>query len=347
MSVNNGMAGHEMLTTVSDEASGLEAIIAVHSTARGPAFGGCRYWHYVDRESAIVDAQRLAEGMSLKNALADLPFGGGKAVILRTARQPDREALFKAYGRFVAAQNGRYITAEDVGTTVADMQAVASQTRFVSGLNGEGAHGGNPSPKTALGVFVSIRSAARLVLQRADLDGLEVAVQGLGSVGWELCRLLAGAGCRLQVADMNPALTAMAVESFGARACTTDEILFADADVLAPCALGAVLNPATVDRIRARVVAGAANNQLLTIADGDALHARGVFYLPDYLVNAGGIVSVVREYQWGAGERAITDEVRKIAQRVEELIDRVDRSALAPARVADAWARSLLVAAKD
>ncbi|WP_241695908.1 Glu/Leu/Phe/Val family dehydrogenase [Solimonas terrae] len=334
---------HESLAAVSDRASGLEAIVAIHSTARGPAFGGCRYWHYENRDAAIRDARRLAEGMSLKNALADLPFGGGKAVIIRNPRQTDRQALFSRFGRFVESLEGRYVTAEDVGTTEADMAAIAAQTPYVSGLKTAKTYGGNPSPKTALGVFVAIRSGVRQVLNRRDLDGLVVAVQGLGSVGWDLCRLLAGAGCKLIVADINPAVAAKAVEQFGANTCEPDAILFQDADVLAPCALGGVLNVDSIPKIRAKLIAGAANNQLQSITDGDSLHKAGIYYLPDFLVNAGGIVSAVREYQGKLGEQQVIEEVERIGQRVEELVARVARLDLAPARAADAWARSLLV----
>ncbi|MBT9501914.1 MAG: Glu/Leu/Phe/Val dehydrogenase [Burkholderiaceae bacterium] len=335
---------HERVLLASDEATGLKTILAVHSTARGPAFGGCRFWTYGNDQAALTDALRLAQGMSLKNALADLPFGGGKAVILKPAGDFDRAALFAAFGRAVQSLNGAYITAEDVGTTTADMRVVQQNTPFVSGIPRDGAFGGDPSPKTAWGVFVSIEAGVKLHLKRESLAGVRVALQGLGAVGWHLAEFLHMAGAKLVVADVDAAKVTRAQEKFGATAVGINEILSADVDVLAPCALGAVLNAQTVPQVRARLIAGAANNQLATVQDGDALHARGVMYLPDYLVNAGGIISVAREYRNEGEETAVMVEVTKIAERVAELLERVALSSGGtPARVADAWARSKLV----
>ncbi|HRI18161.1 MAG TPA: Glu/Leu/Phe/Val dehydrogenase dimerization domain-containing protein [Burkholderiaceae bacterium] len=345
-----GEAPHERVLLVSDPAAGLQAILAVHSTARGPAFGGCRFWSYADDAAALTDALRLSHGMSLKNALADLPFGGGKAVILKPAGAFDREALFAAFGRAVASLEGRYITAEDVGTTTADMRVVQRHTGNVSGIPREdGAFGGDPSPWTALGVFVSIEAGAQRVFGCASLAGLHVAVQGLGAVGMHLASMLHAAGARLTVADVDAGRAAEAGRRFGANVVGTDAILGVSADVLAPCAMGAVLDARSIAALRVRLVAGAANNQLATPADGDRLHARGVTYLPDYLVNAGGIVSVAREFR-GEGEASAVDaEVRRIGARVVELLDRVDaargRPGATPARIAGDWARSKLVAA--
>jgi leucine dehydrogenase len=319
----------------------------VHSTARGPGFGGCRFWTYADEASALTDALRLSQGMSLKNAMADLPFGGGKAVILKPAGWQDeptqREALFAAFGRAVQSLGGSYLTAEDVGTTTADMRVVQRQTGFVSGIPREGAFGGDPSPKTAWGVFVAIRAAVQRRLQRESLGGVRVALQGLGAVGMHLAAFLHEADAQLVVADVNAARTAHAQAHFGAQVLPVDQILAADVDVLAPCALGAVLNARSVPAVRAAIVAGAANNQLATAADGDALAARGVLYLPDYLVNAGGIVSVAREYHGEGEERAVMAEVSLIADRVLELLERSATSGRTPARESDAWARSKLV----
>jgi leucine dehydrogenase len=341
-----GETPHERVLLVADPAAGLQAILAVHSTARGPAFGGCRFWSYADGASALTDALRLSHGMSLKNALADLPFGGGKAVILKPAGAFDREALFAAFGCAVASLEGRYITAEDVGTTTADMRVVQRHTDCVSGIPREdGTFGGDPSPWTALGVFVSIEAGVRRVLGRDSLAGVSVAVQGLGAVGMHLASMLHAAGARLTVADVNAARAAEAGKRFGASVVGTDAILAVPADVLAPCAMGAVLDARSIAALQVKLVAGAANNQLATPADGDRLHARGIAYLPDYLVNAGGIVSVAREFR-GEGETAKVDaEVRRIGARVHELLDRVAAEQQTPARVADAWARSKLVAA--
>lgn len=340
---------HERVLLVSDPDSGLKAILAVHSTARGPGFGGCRFWTYGDEASALTDALRLSQGMSLKNAMADLPFGGGKAVILKPADWTDeparREALFAAFGRAVQSLGGAYLTAEDVGTTTADMRVVQRHTGFVSGIPREGAFGGDPSPKTAWGVFVAIRAAVQRQLQRDGLDGVSVALQGLGAVGMHLAEFLHQAGARLVVADVNDTRVQQARERFGATVLPVDAILAAEVDVLAPCALGAVMNARSIPGVKARIVAGAANNQLATPADGDALAARGILYLPDYLVNAGGIISVAREYRGEGEEQAVMAEVSRIGDRVLELLDRAAASGRTPARESDAWARSKLIRA--
>lgn len=340
---------HERVLLVADPDSGLKAILAVHSTARGPGFGGCRFWTYADEASALTDALRLSQGMSLKNAMADLPFGGGKAVILKPAGWQDtperREALFTAFGRAVQSLGGTYLTAEDVGTTTADMRVVQRETRFVSGIPREGAFGGDPSPKTAWGVFVAIRAAVQRQLQRDALAGVSVAIQGLGAVGMHLAAFLHDAGATLVVADVNAARVDEAQARFGAQVLPVEQILAAEVDVLAPCALGAALNARTIPTLRARIVAGAANNQLATAADGDTLAARGILYLPDYLVNAGGIVSVAREYRGEGEEQAVMAEVSRIGERVLELLDRSAASGRTPARESDAWARAKLVKA--
>ncbi|MBB4843984.1 leucine dehydrogenase [Paucibacter oligotrophus] len=338
-----GQAAHERVLLAADEQTGLKAILAVHSTARGPAFGGCRFWTYDNELAALNDALRLSQGMSLKNALADLPFGGGKAVIIKPAGHFDRPALFAAFGRAVESLQGAYITAEDVGTTTADMLGMQAQTQYVSGIPRAGAFGGDPSPKTAWGVFVSIQAGVRLQLGRESLEGVRVALQGLGAVGWHLAEFLHKAGAKLVVADVDAAKVARAQAELGAQAVGVLEILKADVDVLAPCALGASLNAQTIPQIRAQLIAGAANNQLATVEDGDALQQRGICYLPDYLVNAGGIVSVAREYRNEGEESAVMAEVSRIGERVAELLERVKREDSTPARVADAWARSKLV----
>ncbi|HEY1090909.1 MAG TPA: Glu/Leu/Phe/Val dehydrogenase dimerization domain-containing protein [Burkholderiaceae bacterium] len=338
-----GQAPHERVLLAADEQTGLKAILAVHSTARGPAFGGCRFWQYDNEQAALTDALRLSQGMSLKNALAALPFGGGKAVIIKPAQIKDRGALFAAFGRAVQSLQGAYITAEDVGTTTADMLGMQAHTQFVSGIPRAGAFGGDPSPKTAYGVFVSIQAGVREVLGRNSLDGVRVALQGLGAVGWHLAEYLHKAGAKLVVTDIDAAKVARAQEQFGAQAVGIHEILAADVDVLAPNALGATLNAQSIPTLRATLVAGAANNQLATPADGDALHERGITYLPDYLVNAGGIISVAREYRNEGEEQAVMAEVARIAERVSELLARVKAENSTPARVADDWARSLLV----
>ena len=338
-------APHERVLIASDEATGLRTLIAVHNTARGPGFGGCRFWAYENDLAALHDAQRLSQGMSYKNALSDLPFGGGKAVIVKPKGEFNREQLFAAFARAVDSLQGAYITAEDVGTTTADMRVVQRHTAYVSGIPREGAFGGDPSPKTAWGVFVSVQAGAKAVLGRSDLQGLTVAIQGLGAVGWHLAEYLHQAGARLTVADIDPAKTAKAQAQFGATVVGVDQILAAPVDVLAPCALGASLNAATIPTLQAKLVCGAANNQLALPSDGNLLADRGIAYLPDYLVNAGGIISVAREYRGEGEEQAVMAEVSRIAERVTELLARIKVSGRTPAAEADAWAQSLLVRA--
>lgn len=327
---------HEQILVSADAPSGLRCIVAIHSTARGPGFGGCRMWDYASDQAALADALRLSQGMSLKNALANLPFGGAKAVIFKPAAPFDRDRLFSAFGDAVNAAAGRYITAEDVGSTVQDMRVVMQKTAFVSGIARAAGFGGDPSPMTALGVFVAIREGLSLHLRR-PLRGATIAVQGLGAVGMNLCERLHDAGARLVVADLNEEREAAARSRFDARIAGLGDILTEPCDVLAPCALGAVLNGDVVPALRAAIVCGAANNQLAGPADGDALQARGILYLPDYLVNAGGIVSVAREYLRQGNAQSVIAEVEEIGPRVRELMERAGKHA--PGRVADAWAR--------
>lgn len=336
-------APHERVLIAADAESGLRTMIAVHSTARGPAFGGCRLWAYENDLAAHHDALRLSQGMSMKNALAGLPFGGGKAVIVKPKGEFDRTKLFAAFARAVDSLQGAYITAEDVGTTTADMRGVQALTKYVSGIPREGAFGGDPSPKTAWGVFVSIEAGAKAVLGRSDLQGLKVAIQGLGAVGWHLAEFLHKAGAKLVVADIDAAKTAKAQAQFGAEVVTVEQILAVPCDVLAPCALGASLNASSIPTLQARLICGAANNQLALPHDGDELAKRGITYLPDYLVNAGGIISVAREYRGEGEEGAVMAEVSRIAERVQELLQRIKSSGRTPAAEADAWAQSLLV----
>lgn len=329
---------HERVMLVTDEKTGLRAIIAIHSTARGPAFGGCRYWSYGSDLAAMEDALRLSRGMSLKNAMADLPFGGGKAVILRGDGQHERKAMYQSFGRAVQGLSGTYITGEDVGTSVSDMLAVREVTPYAAGIPRPDGFGGNPSPKTALGVFAAIERGALHVFGAPELSGLRVAVQGLGAVGWALAERLHRAGCKLVVADIDDSRTAAARRAFNAVVVAVDDIATQDVDILAPCALGATLHRNSIPALHARLVAGAANNQLATNDDGDALHERGIAYLPDYLVNAGGIISCVREYEGGFTEADVDAEVLRIADRVDSLFVRASKAGEPLSRAADHWA---------
>jgi leucine dehydrogenase len=332
--------GHERVVFGHDEPTGLRSIIAIHSTVLGPSAGGCRMWPYASTSEAITDVLRLSRGMSYKNAMAGLPFGGGKAVIIGDSRKAKSAELFQAFGRFVGSLGGRYITAEDVGTTTADMEQVARATQFVSGLGRKaGEAGGDPAPKTALGVFLGLKAAVKFRFGRSELQGLSVAIQGVGGVGYHLCRLLAAEGVKLRVADVQPAATQRASDEFNAVTVPVESVLAEEVDVLAPCAMGAILNAESIPHIRARVVAGAANNQLAEERDGTALQAAGVLYAPDYVVNAGGIISVAREYNGGATEAQVTSEIHGIPGRLMEIFERARRDGSATNAVANQMAR--------
>ena len=336
---------HESVHYVHDAASGLKAIIAIHSTALGPAAGGCRRWQYVSDEAAVTDALRLSRGMTYKNAVAGLPFGGGKAVILGDGTTKKSDALLSAYGRFVDSLGGRYITAEDVGLSVEDMRRVHKETAYVSGLPRSGdSAGGDPSPLTALGVFLGIKAAAEVRLDTGSLQGLKVAVQGVGHVGLHLCRLLHEAGAVLYVADVNESNLQLARDELPVIEVPPAELLFCDVDVLAPCALGNILTSETIPMIKAKIVAGAANNQLATDADGARLAGRQILYAPDYVINAGGIINVAREYYGNSSEEQVREEVGKIPERLKSIFAEAQASATPTNQIADELARRLVSA---
>lgn len=335
---------HESVTFVRDARSGLAAIIAIHSTALGPAMGGSRRWQYACDADGLSDALRLSRGMSYKNALAGLPIGGGKAVILRHAKSETSDAMLEAFGEAVQQLGGRYVTAEDVGMSVKDMQVIARKTAYVSGLptKDDRLPGGDPSPMTARGVFHGLSAAVRFTLGHSNLDGLRVAVQGLGGVGYHLCRELHAAGARLLVADLDNARVQRVQNEFGAAAVALDEILHQEVDVLAPCALGAVLNASSIPRLNTRIVAGGANNQLLEDADGQRLLDRGITYVPDYVLNAGGIISAAAQYLGTMGQVEVSARIAAIAERVTAILEESARTGLPSNVVADRQARDLL-----
>lgn len=330
---------HEAVVHVSDAKTGLKAIIAIHNTRRGPAMGGSRMWAYADSTAAATDALRLSRGMTYKNAMAGLPIGGGKAVIIGDARTAKSPELFRALGRAIDGLGGRYITAEDVGTSPEDMQFVRESTRYVAGLSGELGGRGDPSPATALGVFVGIGAAVRHRLGADSVKGLRVAVQGLGHVGFDLARQLHEAGAQLIVADIHRSNCQRAAEAFGAIIVSPDEIVDVEADVFAPCALGASLNPQTLPRLKCQVVAGAANNQLATDDIGDRLREAGILYAPDYVINAGGIIKVCAEY-FGEPADSVEGRVRAIADTLSDVFRKADEAGVATSRAADELARS-------
>lgn len=337
-------AAPERLVRIEDLESGLEGVIVVHSTALGPAAGGCRLWTYPDHASACRDAVRLAAGMSYKNALAGLPLGGGKAVIRAPAAPFERAALFAAFGRAVERLGGEYVTAEDVGTSVSDMASVRQNTRHVAGLAAQsGRPGGDPSPYTARGVFGAMQVAVEHRLN-AKLSDVTVAVQGLGNVGFNLCAMLYAAGARLIVCEPRADVATRAKALFGAEIAGCSTIYDARADVFAPCALGASLDYDTVPRLRAKVICGAANNQLADPGVGELLAERDVLYAPDYLVNAGGIINVAGEYLgWSSDE--VDSRVSAIAPRLQDLLVRAQQSGERPECVADQMALCVIDAA--
>lgn len=330
----------EELHLASDPQSGLQAIVAIHNTHLGPALGGCRYLHYADEDSAVRDAVRLARGMTYKAALAGLGFGGGKAVIIRPPRLNSREALFEAFGRFVDKLGGRYITAVDSGTAGADMDCIARHTRHVTSTTASG----DPSPHTALGVLAGIRATAKARLGSDNLDGLCVAVQGLGHVGFALAGHLAEAGARLIVSDIDEGRLELAVEHFRAQPVVADALLAMPCDILAPCGLGGVINPQSIGKLRCAAVAGAANNQLDSPEMGDELAARGILYAPDYVINSGGLIFVALQHQ-GRSHAEITAHLAHIDSRLSEIYAEALAERRSPARVADSLAERLIYGA--
>ena len=334
---------HELVHLVTDAATGLRAIVAVHSTHLGPGAGGVRFWHYADDADALVDALRLSRGMSYKNAMAGLPLGGGKAVILADAARAKTPELLAAYGRAIDGLGGRYLTAEDVGMTVADMVAIARETRHVSGLPAaSGSIGGDPGPHTSRGVFLGVKAAVRRALGKDDVQGLHVAIQGAGSVGGGLARLAAAEGARVTVADVDAARAEALASEVGGHAVPAAELLELEADVVSPCALGAILTPDVIDRLTAPIVAGGANNQLAAPGCGERLHARGVLYAPDYVINAGGIINVASEYLGDVDPAIVRDRIDAIPTRLEAIWTESASTGEDPAAVADRMAQRLI-----
>src|ERR1700761_357663 len=334
---------HEGVHFFRDAASGLSAIIAIHSTHLGPAAGGCRYWSYAKSAEAVTDALRLSRGMSYKNAMAGLPMGGGKAVILADPARAKSPELLAAFGRSVEARGGSYVTAEDVGISDADMVEVSKQTKHVSVLPvAGGAAGGDPGPFTAHGVYLGVRAAVRRALKREDMAGVHVAIQGVGSVGGGLARLLAKDGARLTLADVNADRAQALAAELGGEAGPADAILTVEADVISPCALGAILTADSIAALRAPVVAGGANNQLATPEDGWRIHSRGITYAPDYVINAGGIINVGLEYL-GQGDRAeVEKRIAEIPGRLETIWQESAVSSEPASIVADRMAQTLI-----
>ncbi|WP_411341538.1 Glu/Leu/Phe/Val dehydrogenase dimerization domain-containing protein [Sphingopyxis sp. J-6] len=335
---------HEHVHMFRDRDSGLTAVIAVHSTHLGPGAGGVRYWHYPQRAAAITDALRLSRGMSYKNAMAGLPMGGGKGVILADQNGAKTPELLAAFGRAVESLGGAYVTAEDVGITDADMVQIAKHTKHVSGLpvaSGADA-GGDPGPFTALGVYLGIKAAIREGLNTDSAKDVHVAIQGVGSVGGGVARRLAAEGAKLTLADVNLTRAKALADELGADLADSAAIMEIEADVLSPNALGAILTEASIEKLRVPVVAGGANNQLATAADGQRIHDRGIVYAPDYVINAGGIINVALEYLGQGSREEVESRIAQIPGRLAEIWAESKASGTPASVVADRMAQGLI-----
>ena len=340
---------HELVEVVREPKSGLTAIIAVHSSHLGPGAGGTRFWHYAEPKNAMRDALRLSRGMSYKNAMAGLPMGGGKAVILADDKGTKTPEMLTAFADAVEALGGRYVTAEDVGISEADMARVAERTQYVSGLpvEGEDAAGGDPGPFTAMGIYHGIKAAVRHKLGKDSLDGVHVAIQGTGSVGGGVARLLAKDGARLTLADIDAARAEALARELGGEAVASDAIMSVSCDVFSPNALGAILDDEGIARLDCKIVAGGANNQLARAHHGPMLADRGILYAPDYVINAGGIISVTLEYLARTDGQAcdindVRERIATIPGRLEQIWQESDRTGVSPDQVADRMAQELI-----
>jgi len=343
--------GHESVHAFHDEKSGLKCVVAIHSTARGPAAGGCRMWPYPTAEAALEDALRLSRAMSYKNAMADLELGGGKAVIIGDSGVQKTPALFEAFGRAVDDLCGKYWTAEDVGVSPADLSHAREHTRYVAGLEGHPAASGDPSPVTAEGVFRGVRLWVRRKLGR-ELDGVRVAIQGVGHVGAYLAEKLHAAGARLVLADVNAEAVRRVAAATQAEVVAPSAIFDAEVDVFAPCALGGAVNADTLARLRAKVIAGGANNQLADAAAGREVFERGILYAPDYVINGGGIINVAGEIRALARDEAfdpawVETKLDRLAQTLEEVLEQAQRERRPTDQVANEIARARIAGAAE
>jgi leucine dehydrogenase len=334
---------HEVVHFVDQPEHGLKAIIVIHSTHLGPAAGGARFWHYDDPAEALTDALRLSRGMSYKNAMAGLPLGGGKSVILASPDRQKSPELLAAFGKAVDRLCGRYITAEDVGMSVKDMVEVSRQTKFVAGLPNDASDvGGDPGPHTALGVFLGIKAAVKRALGKDSVGGLHIALQGAGSVASGVAMHACAEGARLSIADIDAAKAKMLADASNGTVVSPDDILFLEADVVSPCALGAVLNKDSIAKLKTPIVSGAANNQLATTEDGARLMERGILYSPDYVINAGGIINVCTEYLGDGDAALVRERIQGIPKRLEQIWTESAQSGRDPGVVADAMAQQLI-----
>lgn len=321
---------YEQLVFCHDKASGMRAIICIHDSTLGPAIGGLRYWEYDSIADAAKDAMRLARGMTYKSAAAGLPSGGAKAVMLKDPNRPKTEAMMRAFGRFVDGLSGRYITAEDVGTTEEDMDWIFQETDYVVGTSMKPGTSGNPSPVTAHGVYMGMKAAAKQAFGSDSLEGKRVLVQGIGSVGYNLCADLHKEGAKLFVTDIRPESVKRAVEDFGATAVSADDFIGTECDIFSPCALGAILNDDTIPKLKCKVVAGAANNQLAEERHGQMLEDRGIVYAPDFILNAGGVINVADELFGGYNQERAMKKVKGVYRSIERVYEIAKRDHIAP-----------------
>ncbi|TXL67925.1 Glu/Leu/Phe/Val dehydrogenase [Cerasibacillus terrae] len=336
---------YEQLVFCQDEQSGLKAIIAIHDTTLGPALGGTRMWTYKTEEEAIEDALRLARGMTYKNAAAGLDLGGGKTVIIGDPKKDKNPEMFRAFGRYVQGLNGRYITAEDVGTTEEDMDLIYTETDYVTGTSGAKSSG-NPSPVTAFGVYKGVKAAAKEAFGDDSLEGKTIAVQGVGNVAYNLCEHLHKEGAKLVVTDINKEAVQRAVEAFDAEAVDPDDIYDVDCDIYSPCALGAVINDDTIKRLKAKVIAGSANNQLQESRHGDILFEKGIVYAPDYVINSGGVINVADELH-GYNQKRALNKVKTIYDTLLRVFEISKRDQIPSYIAADRMAEERIAAKKQ
>ena len=337
---------HESVHAFTDPVSGLRGFVGIHSTARGPSAGGVRFWSYEVSDDALTDVLRLSRGMSYKNAIAGLNLGGGKAVVMKPEGEYDRDALFTAFGKFIESLGGKYYTAEDVGMTPADMSVIRKQTKYVAGLTEGEAASGDPSPVTADGVFRCIRLAADKKLG-SSLRDVRIAVQGLGHVGYDVCRRLHEAGAKLIVTDINQAVVKQTAQEFDAVVVGLDEIYSVDADIYAPCALGATINLDTIGQFKFKAIAGAANNQLSVPQMGQELQERGILYCPDYVVNGGGIINIAGEIEGHYSPEWVEGKLKGLEKTLAKIIEQSGKTGRTTDVIADEMARARIAQGRN
>jgi leucine dehydrogenase len=342
---NKSFDNHEQVVFCQDKNTGLKAIIGIHNTKLGPALGGTRFYPYSKEEDALTDVLRLSKGMTYKAAISGLDLGGGKAVIIGDPQKIGSEAFFRAFGRFVNSLNGRYITAEDVGTTVRDMDWIRRETSHVTGVSSHIGGSGDPSPFTAHGIFVGIKAGLKKQKGNDSVSGVKVAVQGVGHVGYYLCKELHEQGAKLYVSDINEEAIKRVVNEFKAEVIKGDSIYSADVDVYAPCALGATINDNTIPMFKCSVISGAANNQLLETKHGDMLQKAGILYAPDYVVNAGGLLNVNAEIH-GGGTKLVLAQIENIYHTLLHIFDIANKESVSTAVAANHFAEKRIAEVK-